>query len=163
MRILLIVLIIVLANAQLAFKPLNQPAMSTQNDTTEAIRLSIQRSFFKHTMPEAEYLLRNNKSGDSILFTSEKKLLKYLPGEVDSLKFRIIESKDICALLAADTTWKKRHYLRLQLFERKNNTYEVVLSNMNCDRFTSGGGIGVTLIKKADSLKITHVGAFNIN
>jgi len=163
MRILLFITVFFLSYTEFGFRGSNCDEFLIKNDTTKAIELSIQKSFYRHTMPEVEFLIRSYKSGDSILFTSEKKFLRYLPSEVDSLKFKIIEKKNICSLLASDTTWKNRHYLSLQYFERRNNKFEIVLVNKNCNQYTSGGGLGISIIKDSDSLKVIHIGAFNIN
>ena len=137
---------------------------STSNDTIKVIELCVQKSFYRHTMPDLGTLTKKNYFKDSILFTSECFPLKYLPKQVDSLNFRIMPKQDICSLLISDSNWETQpHYLCIRYFEKKGSTFDVVIINNNCSQYSNGGGLGITIIKEHDSLKITHLGCFSIN
>ena len=134
------------------------------NDTTKAIKFCIRYSIDSFHMPSVSSVLKKYKFGDSILLTSEKLSLKYLPLRVDSMNFKIMNQNKLCQLLMTDTDFSKQpNYLFIKHFARKNNLFSIVLESINCGRYPSGGGLYFQLIKEADSFRIISKQGFNIN
>jgi hypothetical protein len=115
-------------------------------------------------MPSVGSAMKKGNFGDSILLTSEKLPLKYLPLRVDSINFKIMNRKKICQLLMDNIDFDKQpNYFLVQNFERKNNTFSIILESISCGRFPSGGGLDFHLTKEGDSFRIINKQGFSIN
>src|SRR5687768_13778263 len=87
---------------------LNYSLPVTSNDTTKAIEFCIRYSIDSFHMPSVGSAMKKGNFGDSILLTSEKLPLKYLPLRVDSINFKIMNRKKICQLLMDNIDFDKQ-------------------------------------------------------
>ncbi len=163
MRILIIISIVLLTNAGF-FHSNDVISNLPTNDTTEVIKMCIKKAFYKNTLPDLSFATRKYKFGDSILLTSERLPLRYLPVNVDSIKFKIMKRSEIRSLLLADSNWERQpNYLCINNFEKTNDKYEVIIVSLSGGKYYSGGGLHIFISKESDSLRITNVKGFSIN
>ena len=156
------------------------------NDTTQVLRFVIDSAFYHHRLPDLSALTRNNPFGDTVIFKFDSILVGHLPSE---LKYKLLTQDEICSLATQhhnDTT-NFCNFLQLQHFKKVDTTYEVILKNQCVmplydkngkpkfdkafykDRgnykcifgMLCGGGMSMTFIKQADTLKATINGFFS--
>ena len=148
------------------------------NDTTQILRFVIDSAFYHQRLPDFSALTHNNPFGDTIIFKFDSILVGHLPSD---LKYKFLTQDQICSLATQhdnDTT-HFCNFLELSSFKKVDTTYEVSLQNQcvmplygkkgkalfdkdfnqrhNNYRclfgYLCGGGMGMTFIKQADTLK----------
>ena len=148
------------------------------NDTTQVFKFVIDSAFYRQRLPDFNSLQSNNPFGDTIIFKFDSILVGHLPRD---LKYKFLTQDEICSLATQhynDTTYFC-NFLELNSFKKVDTVYEVSLQNQCVmplydkngnpkfdkdfykDRekykcmfgMMCGGGIGMTIIKQADTLK----------
>ena len=148
------------------------------NDTTKIFKFLIDSSFYHHRLPDLSALTHSNPFGDTIIFKFDSILVGHLPSD---FKYKFLTQDEICSLATQhfnDTTYFC-NFLELNSFKKVDTTYEVSLQNQCVmplydksgkpkfdkgfykDRgrykcmfgMMCGGGMAMTFIKQADTLK----------
>jgi hypothetical protein len=149
-----------------------------KNDTTEVLRILIDSAFYHERLPDFGFLTRNNPFGDTIIFKFDSILVGHLP---TNLKYKLLTQDEICSL-ARLHCYDANHFctfLKLNSLKKNDNKYEVYLQNQcvmplfdkngkqlfdsafiqrhNYSKCTfgglCGGGMSMTFIKQADTIK----------
>ena len=148
------------------------------NDTTQVLKFVIDSAFYRQRLPDFSRLQRNNPFGDTIIFKFDSVLVGHLPSD---LKYIFLTQDEICSLATQhynDTTYFC-NFLELNSFKKIDTTYEISLQNQcvmplydkngnpkfdkdfykNRENYKCmfgmmcGGGMAMTFIKQADTLK----------
>lgn len=153
-------------------------SMKPMNDTTAALSLLLNNDFLSRHMPGYGGLQRPSPFGDTIIFRTDSIINGHLPESINGFHFKFLTTDQICDLATAhytDTT-DFPNFFELNRFQRRDSTYDIALQ-VTCvmpmyDRngkklfandtstykcmfgMLCGGGIGVTVYKEHDTLRI---------
>jgi len=135
-----------------------------KSDTSVVIELAIHTAFDRNKLPSIDPLKKAYHNGDSILFTSDTRLLTLLPRTVDTLKFKVLTRQHIMELVSTENDLKKvPNYLNIRTFEKNASGYYLSLQSLSAIGFGAGGQIGIYIEKRNDSLIVTKTVSSNIN
>lgn len=138
-------------------------APETQNDTSEVIKLTIKTAFYGY-LPDVSAVKRKYYFGDSIMFTADSEVLSIIPGQIDTLKFKVLSEKQIRLIISADSlTYDQPNYLCLREFKKTDTGYFVHLQSLSGVPFGGGGAISLCISKENDSFKVKKRAGLSIN
>lgn len=149
-----------------------------KNDTTEIMRILLDSSFYRNNLADISRLYKNNPFGHSIIFKADSIIAGHIPA---NYKIKLLTQDQICSLatqLSSDSL-PFANFLALKYFKKTDTIYEVALKNtcvvplfdktgkqmfgfemtrqnpaMKCMfGMLCGGGINMSFIKRADTLK----------
>jgi hypothetical protein len=153
-------------------------SIAPTNDTTAALAILLNKDFLGRHMPGYSALERPGLFGDTIIFKADSIIAGHLPESINGFHFKFLTKDEICDLATAhysDST-DFPNFFQLNHFQKKDSVYDIALQ-VTCvlplydnngkklfARDTSsykcmfgllcGGGIGVTVYKEHDTLKI---------
>lgn len=150
----------------------------TKNDTTQVLKILIDSAFYRENLPSFSSLYRNNPFGDTIIIKFDPILVGHLPTH---LKYKFLTEDEICSLATQHLSdaYEFCTFINLNSFEKVDSTYEINIQNecvmplfkkngkprfdkdfyKNTGTFKCwfgllcGGGMAMTFIKQADTLK----------
>lgn len=148
------------------------------NDTTAALSILLNKDFLSRHMPGFGGLQRPSPFGDTIIFKTDSIIKAHLPKSINGFHFKFLTNDQICeqaTLYYTDTTYFP-DYFQLNRFQKRDSSYDIALQvtcvmplyDKNGKKLLSndtasykcmfgmmcGGGIGVTVYKENDTLKI---------
>jgi hypothetical protein len=151
---------------------------SPTNDTTAALSILLNKDFLGRHMPGYGALQKPSPFGDTIIFKIDSITAEHLPESINGFHFKFLTKDQICDLATTnytDTTYFP-NFLQLNRFQKQDSTYDIALqvtcvlplydksgkklfvsdtTNYKCKfGILCGGGIGVTVYKEHDTLKI---------
>lgn len=157
----------------------NSNLKTSNNDTTSALLLLLDKDFLGRNMPGYGGLQRPSPFGDTIIFMKDSIVSEYLTENFNGFHFRFLTEDQICqqAILFQTDTTDFPNFLKLKRFQKQDSNYDIALQvtcvmpiydkngkqlfdfdtkkNNKCFfGMLCGGGIGVTVYKINDSLKI---------
>jgi hypothetical protein len=81
--------------------------------------------------------------------------LSILPKTIDSIKFKVVTSKQIFLLAQIENDLNKLpNYLNIGAFEKNDSGYYVRVESLSCIHFGEGGTIGMDIAKENDSFVV---------
>ena len=152
---------------------------TSDSDTTKALNLLLEKDFLARNMPGYGGLQKPNPFGDTIIFLKDSIVSHYLKNNTNGFHFKFLTQAEICeqAIFYNSDTTGFPNFFELKRFQKLDSTYDIALKvtcvlplygkdgkkildigtfkNNRCIfGMMCGGGIGVTVYKNNDTLKI---------
>ncbi|MEO8416598.1 MAG: hypothetical protein ABI472_23235 [Ginsengibacter sp.] len=102
---------------------------TTNNDTTTALSLLLNKDFLGRNMPGYGGLQRQGPFGDTIIFRKDGIVSEYLTKNFNGFHFKFLTQEQICeqAILYHSDTTDFPNLFQLQRIQKRDSTYDIAL------------------------------------